>query len=410
MIVKNKFKINISMIIFFLSYLSLIYSFFINEDGSGSGARGDFESTYGFILALQENLLTDPVEFTLVHTPLHFIILSFVERIIDEPYFLRLIFCLFSIIIPIFFLKTLKLTENNKFNKSLIILSTCIFFLPAFRYTSIWANDLITSLVFFIISIFYFKKWEANKTKKINRNVFLQIIFLALATYTRQYFAVFFIYFLYRYYLILNQKSFINLFLICVITSVPVLIYAYIYPVLITGQHISINSISYFLLGNSSMISLYLLPIILINLIFNKIKFKKEIFIYLIFSIILVFFLSLNFDPSNWQGGGINFMISKILFNNNIYFLFTSVLTYTCFIYLYFEKKINIVLILILLFMFFSYQAYQRYYEPMFYLIFFTLFDSKLKNIFKENINASFMLLIYCVAYYLTAISDFIYK
>ena len=128
MIVKNKFKINISMIIFFLSYLSLIYSFFINEDGSGSGARGDFESTYGFILALQENLLTDPVEFTLVHTPLHFIILSFVERIIDEPYFLRLIFCLFSIIIPIFFLKTLKLTENNKFNKSLIILSTCIFF------------------------------------------------------------------------------------------------------------------------------------------------------------------------------------------------------------------------------------------------------------------------------------------
>ena len=283
MIEKNKFKINISMIIFFLSYLSLIYSFFINEDGSGSGARGDFEATYGFILALQENLLTDPVEFTLVHTPLHFIILSFVERIIDEPYFLRLIFCLFSIIIPIFFLKTLKLTENNKFNKSLIILSTCIFFLPAFRYTSIWANDLITSLVFFIISIFYFKKWETNKTKTINRNIFLQIIFLALATYTRQYFAVFFIYFLYRYYLILNLKSFINLFLICVITSVPVLIYAYIYPVLITGQHISINSISYFLLGNSSMISLYLLPIILINLIFNKIKFKKEIFIYLIF-------------------------------------------------------------------------------------------------------------------------------
>ena len=103
-------------------------------------------------------------------------------------------------------------------------------------------------------------------------------------------------------------------------------------------------------------------------------------------------------------------MISQILFNNSIYFLFTSVFTYTCFIYLYFEKKINIVLILILLFMFFSYQAYQRYYEPMFYLIFFTLFDSRLKNIFKENINASFMLLIYCFAYYLAAISDFIYK
>ena len=216
MILKNKFKINISMIIFFLSYLSLIYSFFINEDGSGSGASGDFEATYGFILALQENLLTDPVEFTLVHTPLHFIILSQVERVIYEPYFLRLTFCLFSIIIPIFFLKTLKLTENNKFNKNLLILSTCIFFIPAFRYTSIWASDLITSLVFFIISIFFFKKWESNKTKIVDKNIFFQIIFLALATYTRQYFAVFFIYFLYRYYLTLYLKSFINLFLICV--------------------------------------------------------------------------------------------------------------------------------------------------------------------------------------------------
>ena len=91
MIVKNKFKINISMIIFFLSYLSLIYSFFINEDGSGSGARGDFEATYGFILALQENLLTDPVEFTLVHTPLHFIILSAISapRKMQCPIYLK---------------------------------------------------------------------------------------------------------------------------------------------------------------------------------------------------------------------------------------------------------------------------------------------------------------------------------
>ena len=35
----------------------------------------------------------------------------------------------------------------------------------------------------------------------------------------RQYFAVFFIYFLYRYYCIINLKSFINLFLICIITK-----------------------------------------------------------------------------------------------------------------------------------------------------------------------------------------------
>ena len=407
---KNIYSKNIGIIIFLFSYCTLIFSFFINEDGSGRGASGDFLSTYPFILALQENILVDPVQFTLVHTPLHFIILSFVEYIVNDPYIIRLIFCLTSIILPIFFLKALKFNNSEGLNKNLIILSSCIFFFPAFRYTSIWANDLITSLIFFTISIYYFKKWEINQSNVLNKNIVLQIIFLALATYTRQYFAVFFIYFLYRYYRIINLKSFINLFIICTITSLPVLAYTYIHPALITGQHMSINSINYFLLGNSSMISLYLLPIIIINLIFGKIELKKDIFIYLIISSIFVFLISLNFDPINWQGGGVNMMISKILFNNNIYFLFTSIFTYTFFIYLFLEKKINIILILILIFMFFSFQAYQRYYEPMFFLIFFTLFETNLKNVFTQKSSASLMLLSYCIVYYLVAISDFVYN
>ena len=407
---KNIYSKNIGIIIFLFSYCTLIFSFFINEDGSGRGASGDFLATYPFILALQENILVDPVQFTLVHTPLHFIILSFVEYIVNDPYIIRLIFCLTSIILPIFFLKALKFNNPEKLNQNLIILSSCIFFFPAFRYTSIWANDLITSLIFFTISIYYFKKWEINKSKVLDKYIILQIIFLALATYTRQYFAVFFIYFLYRYYCIINLKSFINLFLICIITSLPVLAYTYIHPALITGQHISINSINYFLLGNPSMMSLYLLPIIIINLIFGKIRLNKDIFVYFIISSIFVFLLSLNFDPKNWQGGGVNMMISKVLFNNNIYFLFTSIFTYTFFIYLFFEKKINVILILILTFMFFSYQAYQRYYEPMFFLIFFTLFETNLKKVFAQKTSACFILLFYCLIYYLVAISDFIYN
>ena len=80
------------LVIFFLSFLSLIYSFFLNEDGTGGGAKGDFEATYGFILALQENLLANPKEWTLVHTPLHFLILSLITKLIHDPYILRLIF------------------------------------------------------------------------------------------------------------------------------------------------------------------------------------------------------------------------------------------------------------------------------------------------------------------------------
>ena len=60
--------------------------------------------------------------------------------------------------------------------------------------------------------------------------------------------------------------------------------------------------------------------------------------------------------------------------------------------------------------MFFSFQAYQRYYEPMFFLIFFTLFETNLKKVFTQKSSASLMLLSYCIVYYLVAISDFIYN
>ena len=190
--IKKNFSAKLGVIIFFLSFFSLIFSFFLNEDGSGRGASGDFDLTYSFVLALQDNIFTDPKDHDLVHTPLHFIILSNVAKIVEDPNNLRLLFCIFAIILPVFFYKALATNKKDQNLNSLIILSSCIFFLPAFRYTSIWANGLITSSIFFIISIFFFKKWELNQSKKIDFNIFLQFIFLVLAVYSRQYFAVFF--------------------------------------------------------------------------------------------------------------------------------------------------------------------------------------------------------------------------
>lgn len=397
-------------LIFFLSLVTLIVSFFLNEDGTGGGARGDFEVTYGFILALQDNLLSDPKDWTLVHTPLHFIILSFVTRIISNTDILRLLFCLFSSLIPIFFFLSITSFEKNKlFKTNIIILSSIILFIPSFRYASIWANDLITSLFFFILSIYFFKKWEINKKKFIDKNSFFQIFFLVLATYTRQYFAVFFLYFLFRYFLFFSYKEFIKLFLICVISSVPVFYYTYLFPELLTGQHISYKAISYFVLGNSSIMSITLLPIIILNLIYKNITFKK-LLLPSLFSFIIVAILSFNFNPFNWQGGGVNYMISNKVFNNNIFFYITSFVTLTAFIYISKENRENILILIILLFMFFSMQVYQRYYEPMFFIIFFTLVKTNLIDIFYRKLAPLLCLLFYFVIYYLITISDIIYK
>jgi hypothetical protein len=397
-------------IIFFLSFLSLIYSFFLDEDGTGGGARGDFEVTYGFILALQTNLLANPTEWTLVHTPLHFFILSLIARLIDNTSILRLLFCIFSISIPfVFYLIISKFYLKNKEKDNFLLISSCIFFIPSFRYTSIWGNDLITSIFFFLLSIYFFKKWEIQQKKKLDKYLLLQIIFLVLATYTRQYFAVFFIYFLYRYYQIIYFKNFIKLFGICVLSSIPVFLYVYKFPQLLTGQHISIYALNYFLLGNSSIIFSSLFPIILINFLYKKFSYK-HIFIPCLVSFLLIYFLSLNFNGANWQGGGVNYFFSQKLFNNNIYFYFTSFFTISVFIYLILENKSNSIMLITLLFMFFSYQVYQRYYDPMFFIIFFLIIKTNLTKIFFEKKISCYLLLFYFILFYFGTVSKIIYR
>lgn len=397
-------------IIFLLSFLGLIYSFFLDEDGTGGGARGDFEVTYGFIIALQKNLLANPTDWTLVHTPLHFFILSLITRLIDNTYILRLLFCIFSTSIPfIFYLIISKFHQKNNREDNFLIISSCIFFIPSFRYTSIWANDLITSLFFFLTSIFFFKKWEVKQKKNLDKYLLLQIIFLVLATYTRQYFAVFFIYFLHRYYQIIYFKSFVKLFGICVVSSIPVFLYVYKFPQLLTGQHISIYALNYFLLGNSSIIFSTLFPIITINILYKKISYKKILLPSLV-TFFLIYFLTLNFNPTSWQGGGVNFTFSQKLFHNNIYFYFTSFFTISIFIYLFLENKSNSIMLITLLFMFFSYQVYQRYYDPMFFIIFFLIIKTNLTKIFFEKKISCLLLLLYFIFFYFGTISKLIYR
>ena len=416
-LISNFFKRNIHLFVFILSYLSLFYSFYQNEDGTGNGASGDFKTTYAFILALKTDLLANPVELSLVHTPLHFMIMAFLDNFFESTSSLRLFYCSLTILLPLYFY--LSLNQRQLFNNSQIfynkncflILSSIIFILPAFRYTSIWAADLITSLIFFQISIFFYLKWSQNKTKYLDSNVLFQIFFLAFATYCRQYFAVFFIYFLIIYYQNLNVKSFINLFIVCIFTSLPVIYYVYLFPGLITQQHISLHSLKYFVLGNSSMMSVYLFPLFFINVLFKKITFDKKLFVSIFYSALIVIFFSSFFDPEPlWLGGGVMHALSKAFFNNNYLFLFTSFFTFFIFINLIFESKQNLILVTILLFVFFSFQAYQRYYEPMLFLILFTLIKTDMKNIFFKEVKACYLLFFYYFIYYLGSVKDIIYK
>jgi len=197
----------------------------------------------------------------------------------------------------------------------------------------------------------------------------------------------------------------------CFLSSIPVFYYTYLFPALVTEQFISYKAIPYFLLGNSSIISVYLLPIFIYYFFLKPYEiFTKYFFLNLIMPIILVLLLSVYFNPNNWIGGGIIYTLSKNLFENNYLFLLSSIFTYFVFLLIIKEDKLNFLIIFLTLFVFFSFQVYQRYYEPMFTVILFLLINTKFVNEFIKNTKPSIYLYIFTVIYYLGSVSDVVYK
>ena len=154
---KNFFLLG--LFIFFSLSISLFVGLFLNEDASGIGTSNDFKNTLPYVEALKESLIIDGSEWTRL-LPLHFIFISFLFNLSDSVLLVRLIFCSISILVPYFFYLNLKLRFNSINEGKLLILSSTILLLPFFRSSAIWPNPHILSLLFVLVSIYFFNKWE----------------------------------------------------------------------------------------------------------------------------------------------------------------------------------------------------------------------------------------------------------
>ena len=122
----------------------------------------DFEVTWKYVLNLKENFLSDPYPHT-VHYPLHYYLLSRLDLIFNDPLIVRLFVCLISMVVPYIFFVALKEKYKNKNINILFIICLSIFFIPAFRYSSVWANDRITTDIFILLGCYLFFKYESLK-------------------------------------------------------------------------------------------------------------------------------------------------------------------------------------------------------------------------------------------------------
>ena len=400
----------IGKIIFLILSITLFIGFYFNEDLSGGGTSADFNNTWHYVLSLKENLLEGSGRIIML--PLHYIILSRLNFVVENKDLLRLLFCFISLLVPILFYLNLK-TKFPNVNKNLLwYLSCIILILPSFRYSTIWANAHITALIFFLLSTFFFLKWTQKKQTKIDFNLISQLFFLALAVYTRQYYVIFFLYYLLIYFQKLNFFSFFKISFYTFILSLPGFWLIYEYPHYLVGSLFTYkfyNSI----LVNSSMMSFYLIPLFFPLLVknMNLLSSEKKIFIIsLIFSTIFVTFLSNFFDYNISLGGGFILKLSNLILGNNFLFYISSVLGFVLLTYLIKENANNLILILLIFLSFNVTIIFQKYYEPMFLLIYFIVFNSKLPFEFLKNYKNLVFLYFYFFVYAIMALVNSVYQ
>ena len=128
----------------------------------------------------------------------------------------------------VFFYKILKKIYFSKITKNkkiLFFLSCVIFISPSFRANVIWPESAMLGLLFFWLEYIFLQK---NKIKVDQKNIFLNIFFVAIATYIRPSYALFSVFFL--IYFALQVKN------------LKVILYAIIMNLFLLLQHYTIFS------------------------------------------------------------------------------------------------------------------------------------------------------------------------
>ena len=398
--------------LYLLLSLSLFIGFYFGEDSSGSGGHiADFNNTWQLVLNFQKSLFIDFTKWIAIF-PLHYIILSKIQILVQDKYLLRLLHCLISLVIPYLFYVCLK-NKFEKIDKNLLFLfSLIIFLLPSFRSGAIWANSQITGLIFFLFSLIFFTSWIKKKDfSRINLDLFLQIVFMSLAVYARSLYAAIFLYFVFLYYKKLRFKTFLLSSIIIFLFSLPGIFLVFNFPRLLslTFDSRHYNSI----LVNSSIISFYLIPIYFSLFFDKKINFNlkdKKIIIASLVSVFIVLIFSQYFNYNFRLGGGFFLKLSIILFDNFYLFFISSFIGLFLISLLSFEDKDNFLLIALLILAFSGYYIAQKYFEPMFLLLLFVVLETKISYKFFSNFKHTYFYYSYILIYFVSAVINDVFR
>ena len=385
--------------LFIIFYLTILIGFYFNEDLLG-GAKHDYLFHIRFVELFSKDFIEGIKiygyeDYLVRNSPIFYIILSQLNKLVGLET-IRLINSISSLLLVIIFYRCLKIKFKTTNNEILKILSCIIFLSPTVRSHAIWPYPIMWGLIFFTTSVYYFLKFKNIKIRE-NKYFYISIIFLVISSYIHISFSVFAIY--YFIYFFKNNKfnfSFIKFVIFIFIISIPAIWFGFFREGIYFFKGPECFEMTYFDIFNifnkiaiiSTIMFFYLIPFFDNKLIFKDIKkftIAEILSVILIFTLCLIFF---NYPYTGSFGGGYFFKLSNLILSNNILFHLFFLITLLIFIKIFEYNFYNFLLIFILLICYnLQFTIYIKYYDPLLFILFFSLFEIQIVNRFLKKSN-----------------------
>ena len=414
-------KKNYHILTYFICYLSLLIGYFVGENIT-SGPKADFLHTWDGAMEFNDDWVFSLLNFDKIDnytriSPIYLLAISLLNKLFQSVEITKFFLFLIMTSCQILFYKILKKVyfPNITQNKNVLFCLSCVIFIsPSFRANIIWPESAMLGLLFFLVGLYYFFK---NQLIIENKNIFLNIFFVALAAYIRPSFALFSLIF---FILFLLQTKNLQLFFYMVILNLvlafPALYYLFIleiqfFNVSVAGKELMGLNLNYLskLSVIFSIIFFHLIPILIYKNFFLEEIFLRKNFFLILISIFISSILIYLFDYDiNLSGGGIFLHLSNFIFKDNIFFLIL-IPFFTFFILklITIDFNKNIIILSIIVFSIPQFTVYHKYFDPLIIILAFTLMNFKIDKGFFSMRYISFMYAFYITYYIISFVNNY---
>ena len=393
---------NKKITIYLIFSLTLFLGFFFGENSSG-GAKIDHEYLLPFIKNFTFSFSSGLEIFlnnsgSLIHSPVFYILMSLFLKMFGDLSILKIMYLIVSLILPYSFFTILK----KKFDSDhtyIFYLSLIIFLSPYFRTSAIWLLGDNLSLIFLSLSLLFFLHFDQNKRN--NKFVYISLTFFIACCYIRYYYCIFYIYYLFYFYQNLSRELLLKTLIFSFFLSLPAILY-FTYVIIEFDFLKTLDSFGKIDYLNSGIVLLtillfYIFPFLIDkeNTVINYYKKKIRIILIYLFTFFLIFLLDYFFvnDLINFsqRGGGVFLKFLRLYgVDETLPMLFLALISLLILDFIFKADRVSNYLILSAIIISLPMSTiYQKYLDPLFFLIFFGLVKSDFINysIIKKKFN-----------------------